>query len=342
VSRPLRPCVIVLVQRMSRARSTLVALALALACAREPERSTEREPEPAIPTHPAIGSLTDLSPPSAAKAFADTPHFAPLREPGPSDWLASRKEPGQTVAQYIADGPIAPTAERDVIYLQPIGPFSTKLWPSIQTLADYTGAFFGLEVVILDPVTVESLHATTREWDYGPQLRTDDVLVALERLLPPDAFLLVGLTMTDLYPGDDWNYVFGFASLEKRVSVYSLLRFDPIHDGPVEAAREPELRRALILRRSLKVMSHELTHSFGIRHCIHYDCLMNGANHVHEVDEHPIHVCPVCLRKLHVALELDPIAHYTRLGAFYSEHGIVDAAEWTAERLHYLRAEPRP
>jgi archaemetzincin len=312
-------------------------LALALACAREAEPNSQPEPAPPIPTHPAVGSLAEL-PRATAAAFADSPHFAALREPGPNDWLASRKEPGQTVAQFIADGPNRPTSERDRIYLQPIGPLS-DLTPSIETLADYIEAFFGLEVAILEPVSPESLHATTREWDYGPQMRTDEVLVALEGLLPADGFLLVGVTMTDLYPDDEWNYVFGFASLEKRVSVYSLLRFDPMFEGPLEAVKNPELRRALIFRRSLKVMSHELTHSFGIRHCIHYDCLMNGANHLGEVDEHPMHVCPVCLRKLHVALELDPAAHYERLGAFHREHGIADEAEWTAARLDYLRAE---
>jgi archaemetzincin len=314
---------------MPRARFiAVVALALTLACARDGELG------PSIPTHPAIGPVTELPPPLAL-AFADSHHFSPLRTPGPDDWLSSREEPGQTVPQFLAHTPNTPTPERSIIYLQPIGPFS-NLAPSLPTFERYTEAFFGLEVALLDPITVESLHATTREWDYGPQLRTDDVLTGLERLLPQDGFLLIGLTMTDLYPDEDWNYVFGYASWEQRVSVYSLLRFDPLVDNPTEAIGE-ELRRALILQRSLKVMTHELTHSFGIRHCIHYDCLMNGANHLHEVDIHPMHVCPVCLRKLHLAIELDPLSHYEQLGEFYDDHAILEEeAVWTAARRDYL------
>jgi archaemetzincin len=310
-------------------------VALALACVRDPEPPAHASAEASIPTHPAIGPLTDL-PPALAAAFADTDHFAPLRTPGPDDWLTSRKEPGQTVAQFLARSPNIPTPDRSTIYLQPIGPFS-NLAPSLQTFERHTEAFFGLEVALLEPITVESLQATAREWDYGPQLRTDDVLAALEHRVPEDGFLLVGLTMTDLYPDDDWNYVFGYASLDKRVSVYSLLRFDPRIDDPSEPADE-DLRRALILQRSLKVMTHELTHSFGIRHCIHYDCLMNGANHLGEVDDHPMHVCPVCLHKLHLATELDPLTHYQRLGEFYDDHAMTEEAAWAAERRDYLVA----
>jgi archaemetzincin len=319
---------------MPRACSILL-FALTLACTREPEPSTRAAPDSAPATHPAVGSLAGLSPTHAA-AFADSPHFAPLREPSPDDWLASHKEPGQTVAQFIAKPPNTPTAERSVIYIVPIGEFPS-LAPSMQTFERYAEAFFQLDVTILEPITVESLNATTREWDYGPQLRTDEALVALGRLLPEDGFLLAGLTMTDLYPGDDWNFVFGYASLENRVAIYSLLRFDPLIIDPRRTATLEE-RRALILRRGLKLMSHELTHAFGMRHCIHYDCLMNGANHIGETDSHPMHACPVCLRKLHVATGFDPVVRYEQLGEFYREHGLLEQATWVSVRLAYLEA----
>src|SRR5690606_32924923 len=147
-------------------------------------------------------------------------------------------------------------------------------------------AFFQLDVTVLGPIEVETLEVTTREWDYGLQLDRKDVLVALEGKLPADALLLIGLTMTDLYPGEDWNFVFGYAALDNRVGVYSLLRFDPAIVEPGRATTL-EQRRALMLERGLKLMTHELTHSFGVRHCIHYDCLMNGANHIEESDAHP-------------------------------------------------------
>ena len=32
--------------------------------------------------------------------------------------------------------------------------------------------------------------------------------------------------MTDLYPRDEWNYVFGLASIRERTGVFSFARYD--------------------------------------------------------------------------------------------------------------------
>lgn len=284
--------------------------------------------EPSVELHPALGEIE----PELASVYADDPlAFAPLREPQPGDWLTIRKEPGQTVAQFVAKGPNVPTAARGTIYFQPIGEFPTTA-PRLATLTSYVEVFFGLEVEMLEPVSVEALEVTTREGAFGRQLRTDDVLVALQDLLPDDAFLLVGLTVEDLYPDEDWNYVFGYASFTKRVSVYSLLRLDPRVVDP-RTELDEDARASLMLERSLKVMSHELTHSFGVRHCVHYNCLMSGANSSEELDRHPPHLCPVCLRKLHIALGFEPVTRYEALGAYYEDQGVDEAAAWTRARL---------
>lgn len=52
--------------------------------------------------------------------------------------------------------------------------------------------------------------------------------------------------------------------------------------------------------RFLQVMTHEVCHMFGLKHCIWMQCLMNGSNHLEESDRRPPHLCPVCLRKLQV------------------------------------------
>mgnify|MGYP000107882883 CR=1 FL=1 len=39
------------------------------------------------------------------------------------------------------------------------------------------------------------------------------------------------VTMTDLYPSEDWNFVFGQASLRNRVGAYSFARYDPAFYG---------------------------------------------------------------------------------------------------------------
>lgn len=37
---------------------------------------------------------------------------------------------------------------------------------------------------------------------------------------------------------------------------------------------------------------------FGLKHCIYYDCVMNGSNHLEESKRRSRLLCPVCLRKM--------------------------------------------
>ena len=34
-------------------------------------------------------------------------------------------------------------------------------------------------------------------------------------------------------------------------------------------------------------MCHEFGHMFGIKHCVFYNCLLNGSNHIIETDNRP-------------------------------------------------------
>ena len=106
--------------------------------------------------------------------------------------------------------------------------------------------------------------------------------------------------MRDLHAGDDWNCVFGQATLRECVGVDNFARYDP---GFYGEARGDDAQ-TLILRRNCKVLAHETGHMFGMVHCIYFRCLMNGASHLGEDDATPLHLCPVCLRKLHHAVGL--------------------------------------
>ena len=140
---------------------------------------------------------------------------------------------------------------------------------------------------------------------------------------------MIAVTMTDLYPEDSWNFVFGQASLRNRVGVFSFARYHPSFYGE----KAGEGTEQLVLLRALKVLVHESGHMFGIRHCVHYECLMNGSNHLGETDASPVHLCPVCLRKLHHALEFDPVIRYRKLRDFYQEKGLKDEEGWVRGRL---------
>lgn len=132
---------------------------------------------------------------------------------------------------------------------------------------------------------------------------------------------MLGLTATDLWPGQGWNFVFGQASLSERVGVWSLYRYgDP-------AAGDEE--RLLCLRRTLKVAGHETGHMFGLPHCTAYECGMNGSNHTEEMDSRPLAFCAQCAAKLWWATDRDPAAWHESLIEFAErEHLDEDAAQW--------------
>lgn len=73
---------------------------------------------------------------------------------------------------------------------------------------------------------------------------------------------------------------------------FGLRVFRALH-SPASAHRHSQL-----LRRAMKVSAHELIHTFGVHHCIYYECLMNGSNHLDETDARPVELCPVDLRKM--------------------------------------------
>merc|ERR1712225_206865 len=73
---------------------------------------------------------------------------------------------------------------------------------------------------------------------------------------------------------------------------------------------------ALVLERALKVITHELCHAFGHQHCVHFNCVMQGMNHVEEYDVVFCDLCPVCLNKLIFMTGLDPLERYMKLKAY--------------------------
>jgi archaemetzincin len=167
----------------------------------------------------------------------------------------------------------------------------------------FAKAFFSINVVALPPLEIRFEHIRSRRNPSGgqTQLLTGDILELLRNHLPDDAFAVLGITMTDLYPNPNWNFVFGQASLRDRVGVYSFSRYTPAFYGSKPA---PGVHR-LVLRRSGKVLAHEVCHMFGIEHCICHRCLMNGSNHLGESDARPLYLCPVDLRKLQWSIGFD-------------------------------------
>src|SRR5208337_989956 len=89
----------------------------------------------------------------------------------------------------------------------------------------------------------------------------------------------------------------------------SFARYDPAFYGE-QRGKDYQI---ILLRRSCKVLAHETAHMFGLAHCIYFRCLMNGSNHLAESDARPMHLCPVCLRKLQTSVGFDVVHRYQNL-----------------------------
>jgi archaemetzincin len=295
----------------------------------EPAKDSPRTSE-----HRALLGRLDEVRATDRAAFAITGAFAPMPAVREGDWLESHAEPGQTVPQWVASEPNMPSAERGTIYLQPIGALPADRGPTIEDLAAHATAYFGLPVKVLAGLDPAFLTVRRREHEGHQQLNAADILDELETRLPADAYCVSALTLEDLYPDATFNYVFGLARLRERVGVFSFARYHPAFFEPGRT-----IEREVIVRRAFRIMTHEIGHMFGMEHCTFFSCNMNGSNNLDELDRQPGHLCPVCLRKLHLAVPLQPVARYETLARSYERHALGPEARWARDRVATLSAQ---
>lgn len=262
------------------------------------------------------GMKHSAPPPIAPSAQAD---FEKMGAPKPGEWLYRFKEEHQSFDDYAGGSPNVKTAERSVIYLQPLGD-ALKRWPDVLArLREFGSIFFNTEVKILDPLPMfEPAYDADRK-----QYEDDAMIRYLQRRAPADALMYVGFTDSDLY-ARGLNFVFGSGSLVNRCGIYSLVRMES-KDAP------------LFLRRAIGLLSHEAGHILGITHCVKYRCVMNGANSLSESDGAPIFLCPEDLRKVQWNTKFEPIPRYEKMLKFLQENRLEADAAWLQKHLEHLR-----
>ncbi|KAK3267591.1 hypothetical protein CYMTET_23863 [Cymbomonas tetramitiformis] len=264
--------------------------------------------------------------------------FQPLPKPKAGDWLAkgapgdqNGDRRGQTLTQFCRPGPHRnfPSKHCNTIYLVPVGAVDGA--PPVEVLAECLHAHFGLEVKTAKPLTKKEMADVNFHQDnagFGPQLETSTVHDVLSKCRKPrDAWATVGYTMYDLCnTASGFGFVFGEARSDKCTGIFSFARY-----------METGISQSQFLRRCCMVLAHEVTHLFGIKHCVFARCLMNGSNHLEESESRPFAVCPVDLRKILDSLKptggLCPEQRELNLLAFFVKHGLDEDAALSRARL---------
>jgi archaemetzincin len=117
------------------------------------------------------------------------------------------------------------------------------------------------------------------------QFYSTAILQRLECVANPGARIL-GVTACDLYV-PVLTFVFGEAQLEGNCAVVSTARLkEEVYGLP---KNEPELRDRL-----LKEAVHELGHTFGLRHCADWRCVMTSSHAPEWLDVKSADFCVKC------------------------------------------------
>lgn len=256
--------------------------------------------------------------------------------PQEGDWLHTYREAGQPFQEYVASDPVRRCDELQTIYLCLVGKFSSAQERILEITQEYLSLYFNSQVRIHNRVSLDSVPASAqRRHPAGGQLQflTQYFLdESMKSDCPADALAYVAFSSVDLWTKDvdgrDWNYVFGQASLRNRLGVWSLARFGNPEDS-LQAYAE-------CLKLTMGTASHEIGHILGMRHCVYYECNMNGSNHLNEARRAPLPLCPICLRKICWNMKVEPRSYLQKLLEFSKKYDIQRDTTWYQSAIEAL------
>ncbi len=124
-------------------------------------------------------------------------------------------------------------------------------------------------------------------WSYErEQLNSTWLLTQFLEKCPNGKSKILGVTVYDLFT-PILTFLFGEAELGVRTAVFSTYRFEDKRYGLPE-------NKVMLEERILKEAIHELGHTFGMRHCKNYDCVMHSSTSIEEFDFKTAKFCADC------------------------------------------------
>ncbi|HOZ52561.1 MAG TPA: archaemetzincin [Chitinophagaceae bacterium] len=219
-------------------------------------------------------------------------------KPKEGEWLYEHHENGQTFREFQRSKHIIPDSNKNTIILQPIGTFTKSQLNLINLTNEYLHYFFQLTIKTEATFNDSAIpqHSKRIGSANNEQLFAPYILDSILRNRYKNCLLVMAITEKDLYHKKDWNYVFGLASLQNRVGVTSLYRFE---------TNVKSDSNKLELLRLIKTSSHEIGHMFGIHHCTYAACVMNASNSLEELDKTTVRLCSQCQRKIYSSINYD-------------------------------------
>jgi archaemetzincin len=142
-------------------------------------------------------------------------------------------------------------------------------------------------------VRAGGLDITATEDPARSQYHATAILDRLRSLVPVNGRRLLGVAAVDLFV-PIFTFVFGEAEVDGRCALASTYRLEEERYGlPANEAR--------LLERLTKEAVHELGHTFGLRHCDDWQCVMASSHSVELVDVKQATFCAECARVVRAA-----------------------------------------
>jgi predicted Zn-dependent protease len=209
----------------------------------------------------------------------------------------------------------------------------------VDALAEHLSVFTGFEARVRAEAVALGSWARPRTCPADEVHEQVSAKLILDRLLQtsdPRHVCTLGITASDLYPPKDYSFVVGMNDSRGRAGVYSCARYfreerlRQLQVSKGKQTKEKEEMREQTTACMIKSICRETLKICGMGECHLMHCLMNplsgvaregeGRQKPEFVDELPLSLCCICLRKLHWVSQVDLLDRYGRLPAVLSDY----------------------